>query len=305
MTNGHSRRDITIEGVAIPSSALPHPDVHTVTSGYTAALGIRLLHGRVFTDADAEGAPRVGLINRSIADRFFAGTDPIGRRFTFGRTGPTDVPTWITIVGVVDDTRLYGLDNPARLEVYVSLRQSVRDEETLVVRSAGDPSALVPGIRALVASLDRDQPLSEIATMEALLSASVSTRQVTFVLLALFSTLALTLAGIGIYGVMSYAVAERTNELGIRLALGAQRPDLLKSVVGQGIGIAGAGIAIGVLVALGLTRLMSNLLFGVSAVDPVTFAAVGAGVALIALVACAIPGWRVLRVNPLIALRRE
>jgi putative ABC transport system permease protein len=156
-----------------------------------------------------------------------------------------------------------------------------------------------------VASLDRDQPLSEIATMEALLSASVSTRQVTFVLLALFSTLALTLAGIGIYGVMSYAVAERTNELGIRLALGAQRPDLLKSVVGQGIGIAGAGIAIGVLVALGLTRLMSNLLFGVSAVDPVTFAAVGAGVALIALVACAIPGWRVLRVNPLIALRRE
>ncbi len=305
LTNEHSRRDITIEGGAVDTGALPHPDVHVVTPAYASTLGIRLLQGRVFTELDTPQSPYVGLIDRSIADRFFAGTDPVGRRFTFGRTQPGRPAAWITIVGVLEDTRLYGLDNPSRLEVYLPFWQSVRQQSTLVVKSAMDPAALVPLIRSVAASLDRDQPLADISTMNELLGTSVSTRRMTLVLLSVFSTLALVLAAIGIYGVMSYSVAQRTTEFGIRLALGAQWTDVLKTIAAQGLGITGAGIAIGVVVSAGVTRLMSGLLFGVSAVDPVTFVAVVVGVILVALVACAIPGWRALRINPLRALRHD
>ena len=264
-----------------------------------------MLQGRVFTDADRPQTLRVGLINRAIVDRYFAGGDPVGRRFVFGRAQPGDSPSWITIVGVLEDTRMYGLDNPSRLEVYVPFAQSVRDEMTLVVKAAIDPSALVPSIRGVVSSIDRDQPIGDVAVMDDLLDASVSTRRQTFVLLAIFSALALTLAAIGIYGVMSSRVAQRTNELGIRLALGARPADLVKTVLGQGLTIAGAGMAVGVGLALALTRVMRTLLFGVSAVDPATFAGVAAGVALVAALACAVPGWRALRVDPQIALRRQ
>jgi predicted permease len=301
--NQHSRRDITLEGVDLPTGGLPHPDMHIVSPGYVPALGIRVLAGRDFTETDTDKAPRVGLINRAIADKFFNGTNPIGRRFGFGRPG--SVQAWITIVGVVDDTRMYGLDNPSRLEAYVPFSQSNRAEAMLIVKSTGDAAALVPGIRSLVASIDRDQPLTDINTMEELIDLSVSTRQVTFVLMTLFSALALALAAIGIYGVMSYSVAQRTNELGIRLALGAPRMDLLQSIVRQGFTLAAIGIAIGVVASLALTRVMSSLLFAVNAADPITFVAVGAGVALVALVACTIPGLRALRLNPLVALRRD
>jgi putative ABC transport system permease protein len=305
LTNDHSRRDISIEGQSYPVGAMPHPDVHLVTPGYPAVLGIRLLQGRVFTDADRPQTLRVGLINRTIADRYFAGADPIGRRFAFGRAKPGDSPSWITIVGVLEDTRMYGLDNPSRLEVYLPLAQSMRDGMTLLVKSAGDPSALVPSVRSVVSSIDSDQPIADVAAMSDRLEESVSTRHQTFVLLAIFSTLALTLAAIGIYGVMSYRVAQRTNELGIRLALGARPADLVGTVLGQGLTIAGAGMALGVGLALVLTRVLRTLLFGVSAMDPATFAAVGAGVAVVAMLACAIPGWRALRVDPQIALRRQ
>jgi putative ABC transport system permease protein len=301
--NQHSRRDIALEGVDLPTGALPHPDTHIVTPGYVEALGIRVLSGRAFTETDTAQAPRVGLINRAIADRYFAGTESIGRRFAFGRPG--SALAWITIVGVVDDTRMYGLDNPSRLEVYVPLGQTARAEAMLIVKSTGDAAALVPAIRSLVSSIDRDQPLTDINTMDELINLSVSTRRVTFVLMTLFSALALTLAAIGIYGVMSYSVAQRTNELGIRLALGAPRIDLLHSIVRQGFTLAAIGIAIGVVASLALTRVMSSLLFAVNAADPMTFVAVGVGVACVALVACAIPGLRALRLNPLVALRRE
>jgi putative ABC transport system permease protein len=244
------------------------------------------------------------MINRTIAERYFNGGDPIGRRFAFGRATRAS-PSWITIVGVLDDTRLYGLDNPPRLEIYLPLAQYLRSEMTLVVKATGDPSALVPSIRSVVSSIDRDQPWSSVATMESLRAASISTRQVTFALLALFSALSVALAGVGIYGVLSYGVAQRTNELGIRMALGAKPADLLSIVFRQGAVIAGTGIAIGVVLALALTRVMTTLLFAVSAADPATFAAVGAGVALIAFVACVVPALRVLRVDPQIALRRQ
>ena len=301
--NQHSRRDIALEGVDLPPGALPHPDVHIVSPGYTPALGIRVLSGRAFAETDTDQAPRVGLINRGIADRFFGGVEPVGRRFGFGRPGSDQV--WITIVGVVDDTRMYGLDNPSRLEVYVPFSQANRAEAMLIVKSTGDPAALVPPIRSLVASIDPDQPLTDINTMDELIDLSVSTRRVTFVLMLLFSGLALALAAIGIYGVMSYSVAQRTNEIGIRLALGAPRADVLQSIVRQGFTLAAIGIATGVAVSLALTRVMGSLLFAVNATDPLTFVTVGAGVAGVALIACTIPGWRALRINPLVALRRE
>jgi putative ABC transport system permease protein len=305
LTNDHSRSDITPEGFDFAAGALPHPDVHVVSPDYAKALGIRVLSGRVFTDADNDNAPRVGLINRAIAEKFYANEDPVGRRFTFGRPGPDRAPAWITIVGVLDDTRMYGLDNPSRLEVYVPLAQRNRGGGTLIVRAATDPASLLPSIRAAVAEIDPSQPIAETATLDELLTRSVSTRRATFMLLALFSGLSLALAVIGIYGVMSHAVAQRTNEIGIRLALGAPWIGLVIMVVRQGLVIALAGIAIGLGAALGLTRLMGNLLFAVSATDPMTFAAAVAGVALTAAAACAIPGWRAARVDPLIALRRD
>lgn len=183
--------------------------------------------------------------------------------------------------------------------------QQVPSEATLLVRAAGDPSSLAPSIRAVVASIDPNQPVSGVATMASLRDASIATRRVTFVLLALFSALALALAAIGIYGVMSHGVAQRTNELGIRLALGASRARLLGTVLRQGLSLAAAGIAAGLVLALALTQLMRTLLFAVSAADPITFGAVAAGVALMAALACAIPSLRVLRVDPQAALRRR
>ena len=303
LTGNHSRRDISIEGLTFPTGALPHPDVHVVSPTYATALGIRLIRGRVFADSDNEQAPRVAMINRSTADRFFAESDPVGRRIVMGRLEPGSNPSWITIVGVLADTRLYGLDNPSRLEIYLPLRQAVPTASTLILRSPSDEPKLLPTVRALVASIDPDLPFSDVATMKELVDASMSTRRVTFVLLGLFSVLALTLAGIGIYGVMSYSVAQRTNEFGIRAALGARPRDVVKTIVAQGLAIAALGIVVGVAVALGVTRLMSTLLFGVSAVDPATFLVVCLGVAFLAALACAIPAWRASRVNPNIALR--
>jgi len=176
---------------------------------------------------------------------------------------------------------------------------------SLVVKSGIDPVALTSAIRHAIASIDKDQPIFAVATMRQLVSNSVSTRRITLVLLGLFSALALVLAAIGIYGVISYSVAQRTHEIGIRMALGAQRRDVLRMVLTQGVRIAGAGVAIGIALSLGLTRLMANLLFSVSAADPLTFAAVTVVLVLIAMLACYIPARRTLRVDPTIALRYE
>jgi putative ABC transport system permease protein len=263
------------------------------------------LRGREFTDADGENAPRVGLINAILARQFFPNQDAIGKRFTFGHPSAEHPAKWITIVGVTADTKLYGLANPARLEVYIPHRQSVSSDMNLIVKSAADPGALTSSIRRAVASIDKDQPIFGIATMQELMDNSVSTRRVTLILLAMFSGLALVLAAIGIYGVISYSVAQRTHEIGVRMTLGAQRADILRMVLGQGGRIAFAGIVIGMVAAFALTRLMSGLLFSVSAGDPATFAAVAALLVLVAIVACYIPARRAIRVDPMIALRHE
>jgi putative ABC transport system permease protein len=306
LTDSHSRSDVTIEGMALPTPGnYPHPDVHIVSPGYITTLGIPLLRGRTFTDADDEKAPLVGMINAVTARRFFPKEDPVGKRFMFGHPSAKNAPKWCTIVGVVSDTKLYGLANPARLEVYVPLRQNAASEMTLLVKSGADPAALTSAIREAVQSIDKDQPLFAISTMKELVSNSVATRRMTLVLLGLFSGLALVLGAIGIYGVISYSVAQRTHEIGIRMALGAPRRDVFRLVVGQGLKLAGIGIAIGIAGALGLARLMSSLLYGISATDFETFAGVSILLALVALLACFIPAQRAMRVDPTVALRHE
>ena len=306
LTDDHWRTDITVEGMPLPTPGnFPHPDMHLVSPGYEQTLGIRLLRGRGFTDADREGAPRVAMVNATVAQHLFPGSDPVGRRFTFGRVGGGNTPKWVTIVGVLADTRMYGLANPARLEVYVPFRQRPSNGMAVLVKSVQDPAALVPAIRGVVASIDKEQPIFGIATMQEVVNASVSTRRITLILLGLFSALALVLAAIGIYGVVSYSVAQRVREIGIRMALGARPVDVLRMVLAQGGKISAAGIVIGSVASLGLTRLMTKLLYSVSAVDPTTFAVVAFLLALVAMVACYIPARRTLRVDPLNALRHE
>jgi putative ABC transport system permease protein len=306
LADSHGRTDITIEGMALPRPGnYPHPDVHTVSPGFVATLGIPLLRGRTFTDADNENAPFVGMINAMVARRFFPNEDPVGKRFVFGHPSEKNPPKWCTIVGVVGDTKMYGLANPARLEVYVPFRQDANSDMTLVVKSGADPAALTSAIREAVQSIDKDQPLIAISTMKELVSNSLATRRMTLVLLGLFSGLALVLGAIGIYGVISYSVAQRTHEIGIRMALGAPRRDVFRLVVGEGLKLAGAGIAVGIVAAFGLARLMSSLLYGVSATDFETFAGVAILLALVAMLACYVPARRAMRVDPMVALRYE
>ncbi len=304
LTGDHARADVTIEGMALPKpGSFPHPDSHTVSPGYAHTLGVPVLRGREFEDEDTENAPPVTMINARMAREYFPKENPVGKRIKFGH--PSDPSKWMTIVGVVGDTRLYGLANPSRLEIYVPFRQDVPSHMYLVVKSAMDPGALTSAIRAAVRESDKDQAIFGISTMDQLIVNSVSTRRITLILLGLFSTLALVLAAIGIYGVISYSVAQRTHEIGIRMALGAQKADVLRMVLAQGARIAGAGVVIGLAASLGLTRLLANLLFSVSAADPLTFVAVAITLILVAMLACYIPARRTLRVDPMIALRYE
>ena len=308
LTDRHGRTDITIEGMALPKpGSFPHPDVHTVSPDYVRTLGMVLERGRTFTDADNETAPLVALVNDKLARQYWPNEDPIGKRFVWGRFDPAskNPPKWVTVVGVVGDTKMYGLANPSRLEVYDPLRQDVNNEMDLVVKSRLNSSALIAEIRSVVTAVDKDQPIFAIATMNKILSDGVSAPRLTLVLLGLFSALAVILAAIGIYGVISYSVAQRTHEIGVRMTLGAQSVDVLRMVLGQGGKIALAGIVIGIVAAFGLTQLMSSLLFSVSASDPATFAAVAGLLVLVAMFACYIPARRAAKVDPMVALRYE
>jgi len=304
LSGDHNRADITIEALPTPDPGkFPHPDFHMVSPSYIDALSIPLLRGRNFTDADTDTAPQVALINATMARRFWPNEDATGKRFHWGHPGSKE--PWIEIIGVVGDTKLYGLANPSRLELYMPLQQSRSSDMFLVLRSAIDPASLTPAVRDAVASIDKDQPVFSVNTMKQLVDASVATRHITLVLLGLFSGLALLLAAIGIYGVISYSVQQRTHEIGIRMALGAQRLDVLRLVVGQGVRLAALGIAIGIAAAFGLTRLMASLLFGVGAYDPVAFVTAAIILLLVAIAACYIPARRAIAVDPMVALRYE
>ncbi|HKQ80189.1 MAG TPA: ABC transporter permease [Blastocatellia bacterium] len=286
-----------------PGKSVVYAERPKITPDYFRLVGIRLLQGRSFTWADNENSPEVAIVNEGMARRYWPGEDAIGKRVTIDERDGW--PVWRQIVGVVNDVKHDGLTGPARPHIYIPMMQLTYPGAILAVRAKGDPAALADTIRREVAALDRNQPLIGVETMEKVVSDSVADRRFQMTLLAIFAAVALILAATGVYSVMATAVARRTHEIGIRLALGAQPHNVLRLVVGQGMKPAMAGVGIGLAAAFGLTRLIRGLLFGVSALDPLTFIAVALLLAAVALIACYIPARRAMRVDPLTALRSE
>jgi len=275
--------------------------VRTVSPGYLRAMGLRLVDGRWLTDADARGERRVIVVNESFVRTYLPGEKIVGRELpVFDR--PSEV------IGIVGDVRHAGLDAEPQPEVYVSHRHSETARSTgvfIVIRTSGDPTAVVPALRAAVKFVDPNVPLESVMPMEARLSASVARPRFYAMLLAAFATLALTLASVGVYGILSYSVSQRRREIGVRMAMGAEARDVLRLVLGQGAGAVAVGLLLGLGAAAVAARALSGLLFGVTARDPAVFAGVTVLLGSIALVACYVPAHRAARVDPLEALREE
>ena len=275
-----------------------------VSPGYFQALSVPLVKGRVFSDRDTERTAPVAVINRHLAQKLWPGGDPIDRRITFDDPRQKDA-RWMTIVGVVGDVRQQSLGKDPGDEIYADQLQDPFPAQTLVVRTAGDPRALAASVRRVVQGIDRDLPIDQVRTMEEVVAASLAPNRFNTVLLSLFAGLALVLAAVGVYGVVSYTVSQRTHEIGIRMALGAQGEDVLGLVLRQGMALVGIGLALGLLAALAATRQLASLVYGVSTNDPWTFASVAVALAAVALAANALPARRATRVDPLVALRQE
>jgi len=297
--------NFTIEGRApfAPSEQVEVP-VDIITPGFFKSMGIPLVGGREFTPQDASGTPDVVIINETMAKRFWQGEDPIGKRFMYGAPGNGD-PQWMTIVGVVGDVRRTGFDAEVRPETFLPHGQAPARGMMLIVRSTSDPRNLAGAVREAVRSIDGDLPVFTVQPMDAVLGDMMAQRRLNMLLFAILAGVALILAAVGIYGVIAYSVTQRTHEIGIRMALGAQRRDIVKMVVGQGIVLAAGGVGLGILASVLLTRLMTALLYGVSATDLVTFVIISVLLTLVAVVASFIPARRATRVDPMIALRYE
>ena len=275
-----------------------------VSPGYLKTMSIPLLRGREITEQDTETSPNVVLISETMARRYWPGEDVVGKRIAVGKIRkPED---WIQVIGVVKDVRQFELTAEPKPQMYLTYRQfGFFDAQDLVVKTDVDPASLAATVRKTVWEIDKDQPVSNIQTMEAILADSIARQRFSMLLLAIFAAVALVLAGVGIYGVMSYSVAQRTREIGIRMALGAQTGAVLKLAVGYGMKLVIAGLAIGLIAAFALTRVMSTLLFGVTATDPTTFTLISLLLIAVAAIASYVPARRATRVNPIIALRYE
>ena len=305
--NGRSGGDpFSIEGrpwrPTAPGTNTPQfMDHETVTAGYFRTLQIPLLAGREFTEQDAAGSLPVAVINRTMARAFWPKEDPIGKHIMPG--APRPGAAWLTIIGVVGDVKSAALDVPSIPQMYRPAPQHPDRTMTLVIRTSADPMSVVCEVRRQLFMLDKDRPLYHVAAMEQIVSDSIAPRRFDLLLLSGFAALALVLAAVGIYGVVSYSVAQRTHEIGVRVALGARPRDVLGLVARQGLVLALAGIAVGVAASLALTRLISGLLFSVRATDPVTFVTVSILLLGVALVASLVPARRATRVDPIAALR--
>jgi putative ABC transport system permease protein len=271
-----------------------------VSSGYFDTVRTPLLQGRVFTERDSASSPPVVIVNQTVADRYWPGQNPIGRHLANSRD-----MIQREVVGVVADVKFNALNVASSEEMYLPLEQIPWPTTTLIVRSPANPEALVSAVRAKIAEIDPDLPVSNIASMESVVASSVAQPRILSEFVGVFAGFALLLAAIGIYGVMAYSVAARTQEMGIRMSLGAEPRDILKLVVKQGMRLALLGVAIGVAASLALTRLISTLLFGVSASDPLAFSLAAAVLVATALAACYLPARRATRVDPMIVLRYE
>jgi putative ABC transport system permease protein len=275
----------------------------TIAGGYFQALSVPLRRGRFFTDGDRRDAPPVVLVNETMARRFWPGEDPIGKRIKgFDARGRND--EWVTVVGVVGDVRSHGLERAPIAQIFEAQAQSLDETENLVV-SATAAEGIAVAIRKAVGELDRSAVVSDIATLDRVLGEQSSQRRFETSLLSAFAALALALAGAGIFGMMHYAVLQRTQELGIRMALGARRRQVLALVLRDGVGLAALGVGLGVAASAALTRTMASLLFGVTPADPMTFAAVCIALMALAVAGCWLPAARASRVDPMLALRGD
>jgi len=292
-----------IEGRA-SASAQDDPSAvwRAINPDYFRTMGMRLRRGREFTDHDQPGAVEVIVINETMAASFWSGEDPIGKRI---QIYDSEAMPWREIVGVVNDTKEAGLGAPTRPEIYVPFSQRPRAAMTLIAHTAAGPEQLAGAMRSAVQTVDPEQPVFRISTMEQFFSAEVEVPRATMFLLGALAVAALILAAVGIYGVMAHAVTQQTHEIGIRTALGATQRDVLRLVVGQGMILTLIGVVIGLAGAFALTRLMTSLLFGVSATDPATFTVIALLLTGVALFACYIPARRATKMDPLTALRHE
>ena len=284
-----------------PPGATPEANYTVVTPGYFEALKIPLRRGRMFAAQDKKDSPQVMLVSESLVSKYFSGEDPIGLRLSFDTAQPS-----IEIVGIVADTRRQGLDTAAEPEFYVPFSQAPDRRMNLIVRPNGsNPASMFGPLRSVITSLDRDQQIWQTRTLDQLVSASLADRRFSLLLLGAFASVALVLALLGIYGVMTYSVKQRTHEIGVRIALGARTTDVLRLIISNGMSLALIGVGVGLVGASVLTRLMTTLLFEVRPADLMTYAIVAVFLQLVALLACYVPARRATKVNPLEALRYE
>jgi putative ABC transport system permease protein len=302
LTNYGGASGIVIEGRAPRPGEAIIPNTRMISSKYIQAIGMRLMEGRTFNDSDGAGTQPVALINQTAMKKFWPGQNPIGTRFKLD--GPQ--APWMTIVGIVSDVRQAGLDEAARPEIYLPYDQhDFFAPSYFAVRMAGDPMSVASAVREQIWAVDRDQPVTGVMPLEQMLSDYLAPRELQSSLLGGFAGFALLLAALGIYAVLAFSVTQRTQEIGVRVALGAQQRDILRGVLAQGLKLAGIGVAIGVAGALALSHLLGSLLFGVSATDPLTLAGAIVVLLAVAAAACWVPARRAMKVDPIVALRYE
>ena len=295
---------VGVEGRSIPPGEWPEVEFRRAMHDYFTAMGIPLVRGRAFAATDGPSAPSVIVINQTMARQLFPNEDPVGRRRQMGSPGTAAAPSpWITIVGVVGDVRHSGLEAPPAPEMYMPALQGPPTNPFIVIRTAQDPAALAPAVRAELQAIDKTIAAYDIRTMDQVRSLAVSQRRFVLLLVAAFGVLALVMAAVGVYGVMALIVSERTSEIGIRLALGAQPSHVLRTVVTQGVTLAAAGVVAGILIAAALVPLVATQLYGIQPLDPPTLTGVPAILLLTAAVACFVPAWRAMRIDPVDALR--
>ena len=297
------------EGLKDPIPGLAYDANHRqVSADYLKAMNIPLRQGRYFTKGDNEHSMPVAIMNETMARQYWPGQNALGRRFRIGAPDDTGRP-WTTIVGIVADVRQMGIDAPVKAEMYLPHRQITHNPwfrpRDLAIRTTGDTTNLVSAVRQAIREVDPDQPVSNVATMAEVLGEEAAQRRMGMIMLVAFAALALLLASLGIYGVLAYFVSQHTNEIGVRLALGATPRNILFLVLKKGMGLTLIGVAIGIAASFALTRWMSSMLFGVKAADPLTFVAVPLLLGFVALLACAIPARRATKVDPMVALRYE
>jgi putative ABC transport system permease protein len=295
----------TVEGYDPPANQPgPWGDIRLIGGDFAGALGVPLRRGRLFTERDGPGAPRVAVVDEQMVRRFWPNENPIGKRLAFGAAEGEETE-WMEVVGVVGHVRQQGLDDDAHVQLYLPYRQQGGGGMAVMVRTSGDPLRAVPLVRAAVQAVDRDQPISQVRTMDEILTNSVGRRRLTTVLLAVFAGFALMLACVGLYGVTAYAVTQRTREIGVRMALGAAGPQVVGAFVRDGLRLVAVGLAVGLVGALGAGRLIASQLYDVRPGDPATLAVTAATLAVVAVLASYLPARRATRVDPMTALRSE